>query len=115
MRRANGRLSRRSYRPPVRRLPLLDKLPFRVEAIQTGNQARHPTAERESGASHRIDAEESCRRLNGVLIDDAQMFNDELAEWQDSCAARHPTSDCCKRPPTRTGLRRKRSTSVAHP
>jgi transposase InsO family protein len=32
--------------------------------------------------SHRIDAEEFYRQLTGVLIDDAQLFNDKLAEWQ---------------------------------
>ena len=84
---------------------LLDKLPFRVEAIQTDNGSgfqsafhwhlmdrgiRHiyikPATPRLNGKverSHRIDAEEFYRQLKGVLIDDAQLFNDKLAEWQD--------------------------------
>ena len=84
---------------------LLDKLPFRVEAIQTDNGSefqsafhwhlmdrgiRHiyikPATPRLNGKverSHRIDAEEFYRQLKGVLIDDAQLFNDRLQEWQD--------------------------------
>ncbi len=33
--------------------------------------------------SHRIDAEEFYRLLDGVVIDDAGLFNDELKEWED--------------------------------
>ena len=33
--------------------------------------------------SHRIDGEEFYRQLKGVVIDDAQLFNDRLQEWQD--------------------------------
>jgi transposase InsO family protein len=33
--------------------------------------------------SHRIDAEEFYRMLEGVVIDDAQVFNDKLREWED--------------------------------
>jgi len=33
--------------------------------------------------SHRIDAEEFYRMLEGVVIDDAQVFNDKLQEWED--------------------------------
>jgi transposase InsO family protein len=33
--------------------------------------------------SHRIDAEEFSRLLEGVVIDDAQVFNDKLKEWED--------------------------------
>ncbi len=32
--------------------------------------------------SHRIDAEEFYRLLDGVIIDDAQIFNDKLQEWE---------------------------------
>ena len=32
---------------------------------------------------HRIDAEEFCRLLEGVTIDDTDMFNDRLREWED--------------------------------
>jgi transposase InsO family protein len=84
---------------------LLDKFPFRVEAIQTDNGSefqsafhwhladrgiRHiyikPATPRLNGKverSHRIDAEEFYRQLKGVVIDDAQLFNDKLQEWQD--------------------------------
>jgi transposase InsO family protein len=33
--------------------------------------------------SHRIDAEEFYRLLDGVVIDDAGVFNDRLKEWED--------------------------------
>jgi len=33
--------------------------------------------------SHRIDAEEFSRLLDGVVIDDAQVRNDKLQEWED--------------------------------
>jgi transposase InsO family protein len=91
---------------------LLDKLPFRVEAIQTDNGSefqsafhwhladrgiRHiyskPATPRLNGKverSHRIDAEEFYRQLKGVLIDDAQLFNDRLQEWQDFCNCHRP-------------------------
>jgi transposase InsO family protein len=32
--------------------------------------------------SHRIDAEECYRLLDGVVIDDAQVFDDKLQEWE---------------------------------
>ena len=84
---------------------LLDKFPFRVEVIQTDNGSefqtafhwhladrgiRHiyikPATPRLNGKverSHRIDGEEFYRQLKGVVIDDTQLFNDKLAEWQD--------------------------------
>jgi transposase InsO family protein len=33
--------------------------------------------------SHRIDAEEFYRLLDGVIIDDTKLFNDKLQEWED--------------------------------
>ena len=33
--------------------------------------------------SHRIDAEEFYRLLAGVVIDDTNLFNDKLREWED--------------------------------
>ena len=33
--------------------------------------------------SHRIDAEEFYRMLEGVVIDDTELFNDKLQEWED--------------------------------
>ena len=84
---------------------LLAKLPFQVEVIQTDNGAefqsqfhyhvldrgiRHvyikPATPRLNGKverSHRIDNEEFYRMLDGVVIDNAQLFNDKLQEWED--------------------------------
>jgi len=81
------------------------KLPFRVEVIQTDNGGkfgsqfhyhvldrgiRHvyikPATPRLNGKverSHRIDEEEFYRMLNGVMIDDTDMFNDRPQEWED--------------------------------
>lgn len=83
---------------------VLEKLPFRVEQIQTDNGAefqsafhwhlldrgiRHvyirPLTPRLNGKverSHRIDDEEFYRMLAGVVIDDAQLFNLKLQEWE---------------------------------
>jgi transposase InsO family protein len=84
---------------------LLARLPFRVEVIQTDNGVefasqfhyhvldrgiRHvyikPATPRLNGKverSHRIDAEEFYRMLDGVMIDDTELFNDRLKEWED--------------------------------
>ena len=32
--------------------------------------------------SHRIDTDEFYRLLDGVIIDDAKLFNDKLQEWE---------------------------------
>jgi transposase InsO family protein len=83
---------------------VLERLPFRVEVIQTDNGpefgasfhwhvldrgAGHvyikPHTPRLNGKverSHRIDTEEFYRLLDGVVIDDAQVFNDKLQEWE---------------------------------
>ena len=84
---------------------LLARLPFRVEVIQTDNGGefgtqfhyhvldrgiRHvyikPATPRLNGKverSHRIDEEEFYRMLDGVVIDDTNLFNDKLQEWED--------------------------------
>lgn len=84
---------------------VLAQLPFAVEAVQTDNGAefasmfhghvldkgiRHvyikPRTPRLNGKverSHRIDAEEFYRLLDGVIIDDINIFNARLKEWQD--------------------------------
>ena len=84
---------------------LLEKLPFGVEVIQTDNGAEfqgafhwhvidrgighvyiRPATPRLNGKverSHRIDAEEFYRMLEGVVIDDIQLFNNKLQEWED--------------------------------
>lgn len=83
---------------------VLAKLPFRVERIQTDNGAEfqsafhyhvldrgighvyiRPATPRLNGKverSHRIDAEEFYRMLDGVVIDDAGVFNERLLEWE---------------------------------
>jgi transposase len=82
---------------------LLEWLPFRVEVIQIDNgvefgasfhwhvldkgaghvyiKPRTPRLNGKVERSHRIDAEECYRLLDGVVIDDAQVFNDKLREW----------------------------------
>ena len=84
---------------------VLARLPFRVEVIQTDNGAefgasfhwhaldkgmqhvyikpRTPRLNGKVERSHRIDAEEFYRLLDGVVIDDANLFNDKLREWED--------------------------------
>jgi len=84
---------------------VLEKLPFDVEAVQTDNGSEfqssfhwhlldrgighhyiRPLTPRLNGKverSHRIDAEEFYRLLEGAVIDDAGLFNDKLQEWQD--------------------------------
>jgi transposase InsO family protein len=83
---------------------VLEKLPFRVEVIQTDNGAEFqgafhwhlldrgighvyikPVTPRLNGKverSHRIDAEEFYRMLDGLVIDDTELFNDKLQEWE---------------------------------
>ena len=78
------------------------RLPFTIETIQTDNGAefqssfhwhvldkgmqhvyikpRTPRLNGKVERSHRIDAEEFYRLLDGVVIDDAKVFNDKLQE-----------------------------------
>ena len=84
---------------------VLEKLPFRVEVIQTDNGAEFqgafhwhlldrgvghvyikPATPRLNGKverSHRIDAEEFYRLLEGQVIDDTCLFTQKLQEWED--------------------------------
>jgi transposase InsO family protein len=84
---------------------VLERLPFLVQVIQTDNGAEFqssfhwhvldkgighvyikPWRPRLNGKverSHRTDDEEFYRMLDGVMIDDAQVFNDKLREWED--------------------------------
>jgi transposase InsO family protein len=84
---------------------VLEKLPFKVEVIQTdngvefGSQFHYHVLDRGIGhvyikpatprlngkveRSHRIDEEEFYRMLEGVVIDDTGLFNDKLREWED--------------------------------
>ena len=84
---------------------LLARLPFRVDVIQTDNGGEfgtqfhyhvldrgishvyiRPATPRLNGKverSHRIDEEEFYRMLDGIVIDDTELFNDKLQEWED--------------------------------
>lgn len=79
---------------------ILTRLPFGVDVIQTDNgaefqtsshwhvlgqgseprlhQPRTPRLNGKVERFHRVDAEEFYRRLDGVLIDDAKVFNTKL-------------------------------------
>jgi transposase InsO family protein len=83
---------------------LLERLPFTVQTIQTDNGAEFqgsfhwhvldrgighvyikPATPRLNGKverSHRIDGEEFYRLLDGVMIDDTGLFNENLQEWE---------------------------------
>jgi transposase InsO family protein len=83
---------------------VMERLPFRVEVIQTDNGAefqslfhyhvldkgaghvyikpRTPRLNGKVERSHRIDAEEFYQLLDGVVIDDTKVFNDKLREWE---------------------------------
>jgi transposase InsO family protein/transposase-like protein len=84
---------------------VLQKLPFRVERIQTDNggefaaafhwhvqdlgiehvyiRPRTPRLNGKVERSHRIDAEEFYRLLDGVVVDDAKVFTTKLQQWED--------------------------------
>ena len=84
---------------------VLERLPFPVQMIQTDNgsefgsafhyhvldkgvghryiKPRTPRLNGKVERSHRIDAEEFDRLLDGAVIDDADVFNNKLQEWED--------------------------------
>ena len=84
---------------------VLERLPFVVQVIQTDNgsefgssfhyhvldkgvghryiKPRTPRLNGKVERSHRIDAEEFYRLLDGAVIDDAKVFNNKLQEWED--------------------------------
>ena len=84
---------------------VLEKLPFIVQVIQTDNgsefgssfhyhvldkgvghryiKPRTPRLNGKVERSHRIDAEEFYRLLDGAVIDDARVSNNKLQEWED--------------------------------
>src|SRR5215213_3302305 len=119
---------------------VLERLPFRVEVIQTDNgvefgssfhwhvldkgvghvyiKPRTPRLNGKVERSHRIDAEEFYRLLEGVVIDDAQVFNDKLKEWEDFYNYHRPHGGLGGQTPyerlkQRTQTGRNRSSSVA--
>jgi transposase InsO family protein len=83
---------------------VLERLPFRVEVVQTDNGAefqpqvhdhlldrgigheyikpRTPRLNGKVERSHRIDAEAFYQLLDGVVIDDTTVCNDKLQEWE---------------------------------
>ncbi len=91
---------------------VLTRLPFRADVIQTDNGAEfqsafhyhvldrgighvyiRPATPRLNGKverSHRIDAEESCRLLDGAVIDESGLFSERLKEWEDHYDFRRP-------------------------
>jgi transposase InsO family protein len=82
----------------------LSRLPFRAHVIQTDNgsefggqfhwhvldkgiqhvyiKPRQPRLNGKVERSHKIDEEEFYRMLEGVVIDDAELFNEKLREWE---------------------------------
>ena len=84
---------------------VLQRLPFPVQVVQTDNgsefqsafhyhvldkgvghhyiKPRTPRLNGKVERSHRIDAEEFYRLLDGVVIDDAHVFNNKLQDWED--------------------------------
>ena len=84
---------------------VLERLPFQVQVIQTDNgsefgsafhyhvldkgvghryiKPRTPRLNGKVERSHRIDADEFYRLLDGTVIDDAEVFNDKLRQWED--------------------------------
>lgn len=83
---------------------VLSRLPFHAEVIQTDNgsefqaqfhwhildkgikhvyiKPRTPRLNGKVERSHRIDEEEFYRMLEGIVIDDANLFNEKLQEWE---------------------------------
>lgn len=83
---------------------VLSRLPFHTEVVQTDNgsefqtqfhwhildkgikhvyiRPRTPRLNGKVERSHRIDEEEFYRMLEGVVIDDANLFNEKLQEWE---------------------------------
>jgi hypothetical protein len=69
--------------------------------------------------SHRIDGEEFYRLLEGVIIDDAEVFNDKLREWEDYYNYHRPHGGLGGQTPyerlkQKIAPKRKRSLPVAH-
>lgn len=54
-----------------------------TRASATCTQAQDPRLNGKVKRSHRIDDEEFYRLLDGVVIDDATVFNDKLQAWED--------------------------------
>ena len=92
---------------------VLERLPFQVQVIQTDNgsefgsmfhyhvldkgvghryiKPRTPRLNGKVERSHRIDAEEFYRLLDGTVIDDAKVFNHKLREWRTTTTTTAPS------------------------
>ena len=101
---------------------VLERLPFSVQVVQTDNGAefqsafhyhvldkgvghryikpRTPRLNGKVERSHRIDAEEFYALIDGVVIDDARVFNNKLREWEDYYNYHRPTAASAARRPT---------------
>ena len=64
--------------------------------------------------SHRIDAEEFYRLLNGVVIDDSEVFNKKLQEWEHFYNHARPHGALGGQTPYER-LRQKMTSDVIHP
>ena len=114
----------------------LERFPFRVDVIQTDNGSEFqaafhwhvldkgvgheyikPQTPRLNGKverSHRIDAEEFYRLLDGVVIDDSEVFNEKLREWEHFYNYARPHGSLAGQTPYER-LRQKTASDVTHP
>jgi transposase InsO family protein len=101
---------------------VLERLPFQVQVIQIDNgsefgssfhyhvldrgvghryiKPRTPRLNGKVERSHRVDAEEFYRLLDGTLIDDADVFNHKLEEWEDYYNFHRPHGGLAGQTPT---------------
>jgi transposase InsO family protein len=100
---------------------VLAKLPFPVYSIQTDNgsefgvqfhwhildkgiehryiKPRTPRLNGKVERSHRIDEEEFYRMLKGVVIDNSELFNERLQEWENFYNFQRPHGSLSSRTP----------------
>ncbi|MFS7879354.1 hypothetical protein ACEYXF_39330, partial [Streptomyces asiaticus] len=109
---------------------VIQRLPFQVEVTQTRNGAefqsafhwhvldkgiahtyvkpRTPRLNGKVERSHRIDPEEFYRLLDGVVIDDAEVFKTSCASGRTATTTIAPTAASAATPPTNASSRRPR-------
>ena len=61
-------------------------------AGQGAGEAHAPRLNGKVERSHRIDSEEFYRMLDGIVIDDTDLFNDKLQQWEDYYNFDRPTA-----------------------
>ncbi|MFJ5899375.1 integrase core domain-containing protein [Streptomyces sp. NPDC093064] len=108
--------------------------PFTVEQVQTDNgqelgqtfhwrlldkgighvriKPRTPRLNGKVERSQRIDSVEFYRLREGQVIDDVNLFNSELQEWEDHYNYHHPTAPSPDRPPTNATTESPRPTVI---